>query len=50
MCQYVDQGKPCPFYDKPEGCEHLHPEDGMEKNRGKRVAQEEMMKQKQDGN
>ena len=49
MCEYVDQGKECPKYGKPEGCEYMHPEDGFEKNRAKRDAQEEAMKQKQDG-
>ena len=49
MCEYVDQGKECPKYGTPEGCEYMHPEDGFEKNRAKRDAHEEAMKQKQDG-
>ena len=48
MCDYVDQGRVCPLHDTPEGCPHLHPEDGMEANREKRNAQEEIMKTKQD--
>ena len=44
MCDKVDKGIACPEYNSPEGCPFLHPADGMEKNREKRNAQEEMMK------
>ena len=35
MCEYVDQGKECPNYHKPGGCEFMHPEDGFDKMKEK---------------